>query len=366
MVSFVLSVLGLLLCIITLIMGIRLYTLNRRLSKDIQLMNHDWSEALRKQQGMTFKFAKQNGRFIHTLCEGKLVRKFGLMTNDIVGKTLADFLHDSEDVAGKESFYERAWQGEEVVYEGQLNGVWYIASLCPIFRHGRVCEVVASCVDITQQKLAEQDLRKSEQMYRLIAESSADLIRILAPDATIRYASPSHLEVLGYDPTELEGIPSSELVVPEERPRVIQSFFRMLNGKSHHYPLHFHVRHKDGSPIMVETHGSLVFDERGEVVAVVVVARDLTSRMKEEEENRRREKLTLAGQLAAGIAHEIRNPLAAIKGFTQLLRTPSDRQTSYTELVLSELARVEAIVNEFLLLANRRLSNTRDTTSSPY
>jgi PAS domain S-box-containing protein len=306
---------------------------------------------LRKQQGMTYKFLKDGSRFVHTFCEGELVTKLGNTPQDIVGKPLQQFIHDAKYVAYKESFYQRAWQGEEVSFEGRMNGVYYIASLRPVRKNHEVVEVIASCVDITQLKLVENDLRKSEQMYRLIAESSTDLIRILETDMTIRYASPSHEQVLGYLPIELEGIRCSELVVPEEREQVAQAFRDMIRRRGHHYQLNFHAQHKNGTSIMFETHGKPIRDGNGQIAGVVVVSRDLTNRMKEDEENRRRDKLTLAGQLAAGIAHEIRNPLAAIKGFTELLKIPSERQPFYTEVILAELARVEAIVNEFLLLA---------------
>ena len=349
MLSIVLLVLGWSLCVLTLIMSIKLFIINRRLDKALKFPLHDYRDTVRKQQGMTFKFKKNGGSFIHTFCEGGLARKLGFDPQDIVGKALSDFMLDDQYVAYKESFYERAWQGEEVSYEGRLNGIWY--TLCPIFKNNRIREVIASCVDITHQKLAEIELRETEQMYRLIAESSTDLIRILATDMTIRYASPSHEEVLGYLPTELEGIQCSELIVPDEREKVAQAFYEMVNRKDEHYQINFHVQHKNGTRIMFETHGRLVFDVYGEVSSVVVASRDLTKRMNEDKENRRRDKLSMAGQLAAGIAHEIRNPLTAIKGFTQLLRNPSERQTFYTEVVSSELARVEAIVNEFLLLA---------------
>lgn len=65
----------------------------------------------------------------------------------------------------------------------------------------------------------------------------------------------------------------------------------------------------------------------------------------------RSEKLTAAGQLAAGIAHEIRNPLTAIKGFLQLMRGGQGQGDKYYDVISSEMSRIEIILNELLVLA---------------
>lgn len=63
------------------------------------------------------------------------------------------------------------------------------------------------------------------------------------------------------------------------------------------------------------------------------------------------EKLSVVGELAAGIAHEIRNPLTSLKGFTQLLESKTSTESDYVEIMISEIDRINTIVGELLLLA---------------
>jgi signal transduction histidine kinase len=99
---------------------------------------------------------------------------------------------------------------------------------------------------------------------------------------------------------------------------------------------------------------TLLDDER--VVGAYVIFRDVTYLTVLEEQVRRADRLKMIGEVAAGTAHEIRNPLTAIKGFIQLLhKSLSDRkmirELDYVGIVMTELERVKSLVNEFLLLS---------------
>ncbi|MGF9712627.1 hypothetical protein [Paenibacillus sp. JMULE4] len=91
----------------------------------LDLIEQEHKQTIRYQQGMSFKFKKIDGRFIHTLCDGDLIYRLGLSPEKIVGRELKEFL-PPETAVFKEQFYERAWQGEEnVIYEGEENGLTY-------------------------------------------------------------------------------------------------------------------------------------------------------------------------------------------------------------------------------------------------
>jgi two-component system nitrogen regulation sensor histidine kinase GlnL len=97
-----------------------------------------------------------------------------------------------------------------------------------------------------------------------------------------------------------------------------------------------------------------LFDSAGQVEAAVAVVRDLSRLRQLEAEVRRGETLAAAGRMAVGLAHEIRNPLGAIRGAVQLLGRelgPESSLQEYTRVLLSEVDRVNRIIEMLLDLA---------------
>ncbi|MFB4165501.1 EAL domain-containing protein [Alteribacillus sp. JSM 102045] len=325
-----------------------------------ELSNQQWREeafrtarqelvdTVRQQQGMILKYTKVNGKFIHTLCDGELLYRIGFIPEQILGKELSDFL-PAQDAESKMKYYQRAWEGEDrVTYEGAANGVYYLASLRPVKRRGQVVEVIASCIDITERKQIEEKLKVSEAKYRFITENMMDLIGVLDKNGIIQYASPSHYMVLGLSPQEYEGKAAFDFVHPDDIQDIQEQFYYMVSTKK---PSQGECRYKDvhGKWVYLETKGTPVLGADGEVEHVIVVSRDISERKKIDEFIRKKEKLSVVGQLAAGVAHEIRNPITSIKGFLQILQREIDPK--YTEMMLTEINGVEKIIKEFLSLA---------------
>ncbi|WP_240633308.1 ATP-binding protein [Paenibacillus montanisoli] len=96
--------------------------------------------------------------------------------------------------------------------------------------------------------------------------------------------------------------------------------------------------------------------QNNEIIGAALIAHDITELNRLRDEIGRMERLSLVGQMAASITHEIRNPMAVIRGFVQLMRERSpEEQQEYFRIVMDELDRANAIINDFLSLAQNRI-----------
>ncbi|MET1031502.1 EAL domain-containing protein, partial [Domibacillus tundrae] len=310
----------------------------------------EMQETIRLQQGMTLKFKKINGRFIHTLCDGQLLYRLGLTPSQVVGKALHDFL-PTEAAEKKLKHYQKAWEEEIVVtYESMVvNGIAYLTVLCPVKKGGKVVEVIGSSVDITARKQIEEALQESENKYRLIAENMTDLICLLDSSGQVVYSSPSHETVLGFPQEELAGDKIMMKMHPEDVGFFHEKVKQIVKTKTCSQ-VEFRFLHADGNWLLIECVGTPVVGENGTVEHVTMVGRDITEKRKAEEMLLMSEKLTVVGELAAGVAHEIRNPLTSIKGFVQLLQQGIIKE-EFFDVIMEEFDRVEGIIKEFLTLA---------------
>jgi PAS domain S-box-containing protein len=114
------------------------------------------------------------------------------------------------------------------------------------------------------------------------------------------------------------------------------------------------VERSDGRRVPVSIVTAPLCGRDGQVEAAVVVLRDLSRIHQLEAEVRRGETLAAAGRMAVGLAHEVRNPLGAIRGAVQLLRReigPDSRLGEYTDVLLTEVDRVNRIIESLLDLA---------------
>ncbi|TYS68704.1 PAS domain S-box protein [Sutcliffiella horikoshii] len=105
-----------------------------------------------------------------------------------------------------------------------------------------------------------------------------------------------------------------------------------------------------------------LFHADGRRKALVTIGRDISSLKKTEQLLVTKEKLSVVGELSAGIAHEIKNPLTSIKGFIQLIQRSGNANKKHVEMVLSEIDRINDIVSELLVLSKPQ---TKELTLIP-
>jgi two-component system, sporulation sensor kinase A len=201
---------------------------------------------------------------------------------------------------------------------------------------------------IKERKRMEQTLEESESKYRLIAENTSDLIMVMDKEKSISYFSPSHEVVLGYTVPELQKIDLCRLIHSDDVVNFRETITEIIKNKQS-MPVEFRFQHISGKWMDFESRCMPVMSDDQVIEHIVIISRDISERKKSEEILLQSEKLSIVGELAAGVAHEIRNPLTTIKGFVQLYGK-EDSSNEINNLLLSELERIETITSEMLSL----------------
>lgn len=196
----------------------------------------------------------------------------------------------------------------------------------------------------------QEDLKTTKEQLEFYFRNTEDAIIVLDTDLRVVKTNRSFESIYGWTEQELLGkqIPT----VPDHlRSEVDQIRSSMLNAR-HAIPYETVRTRKDGSLIDVSNFASPLFDSKGNVVVFVVISRDITKQKQMEQLLRRTEKLAVIGQLAAGIAHEIRNPLTTLKGFIDLLKSKAAYTDNwYLDVMLSETEQIQWIASQFLAVA---------------
>lgn len=221
---------------------------------------------------------------------------------------------------------------------------------------GNAIAIASISRDITENKRVETALRRSEMKYRLIAENMTDIIGLLDPQGSIEYISPSSLFLLGAEPENLKGQCICLIIHEDDRSKLEELLQDSMNPQAVGVA-ELRFRHASDRWVVLEVTCRSIPDlELGDKSNILIVGRDITERKQAEEMLLKSEKLSVVGQLAAGVAHEIRNPLTSLKGFLQLLQQRTNENEFFFELMLSELDRINNIVSEFLVLSKPQIT----------
>jgi PAS domain S-box-containing protein len=207
--------------------------------------------------------------------------------------------------------------------------------------------------DITDRKQAEQKLKQASQEWRTTFDSITDLISIHDNDNRIVRVNKALADMLKTTPKELVGKFCNEVMhcttelpancphlqtVITNKPAVMESYNPVLG-------VHFQ---ESTSPI---------FNEKGENIGSVLVARDVTKQKRMEEQLIMTDRLASIGELSSGIAHELNNPLTSVIGFSQLLMEGDVPDNIKEDLgtVYSEAQRAAVIVKNLLTFARKHV-----------
>ncbi|WP_066058477.1 PAS domain S-box protein [Robertmurraya korlensis] len=201
-------------------------------------------------------------------------------------------------------------------------------------------------LDVTIKKKA---VSEQQQHYKSLFEQNPDAVFSFDLQGNYLSVNSAMEQLLGYTEAEFLQISYLPLVEEAELQRTRNHYELAAAGYTQHYETK--ALHKDGRVIHVSvTNIPIIVDK--EVVGVYGIAKDITDHKATEQQLIKSEKLSAIGQLSASIAHEIRNPLTALKGFLQIMRSSApSKEICYYEIMADEIARIEQITGELLMVA---------------
>ncbi|MFZ6646043.1 PAS domain S-box protein [Undibacterium sp. TJN25] len=258
-------------------------------------------------------------------------RVLGYSRDELLGRRFLDFLCDDdkeETIRAAQSIMEGAelhgFENRYMHKNGQPVGISWSA-------HWSAADGLMIGVgrDITELKLAQQQLQESEQRYRSLFDFHPDAVYSYDLDGRFLSGNAAVERITGYSVQTASGEYLLPIVTGKDRERVSVMIRMAMQGKPQNYDMAGHK--PDGSLFHVNvTNLPIVVD--GEIVGVFAIAKDIAGKMQAEAELQaarsrlaQAEKLASIGQLAAGIAHEINNPLGYVNSNLTVLSRHSNK-----------------------------------------
>ncbi|PYZ99037.1 hypothetical protein CR205_10885 [Alteribacter lacisalsi] len=264
--------------------------------------------------------------------------------------------------AGEEAerLFSLARDGKPVTREFDLarlkNRPFYVqCTALPIIVDTEIIGAYGIVKDITGEKEKSLELKRMNHMNKLILQSVEDAILGIDKDFNVVMWNEAAEKLTGFSREELKPNIFIQLfsTLYDSEMKDLKNSFTSKNELNRYEIIRktdVTLYKKDSSPYVAEYTVTPMVSE-GEVVGSVFTFRDITEKKKSEEMLHQSEKLSAVGQLAAGIAHEIRNPLTSLKGFLQLIEIYGNEKKEYFKIMKSEFGRIEQILTELLILS---------------
>ncbi len=230
----------------------------------------------------------------------------------------------------------------------QLHGGQHVNALL------RLAPAVALAIDVRLLSEEEQRIHARERTLAAALATMDQPVLILGVDAKVQYANSAAIREYRYESSEIAGLSVDEFVVSSARLSRRETIPALLPEKAFWTGEHVH-RRKDGTEFPAAVTLSHIRDASDRVIGLVIGVRNLTEERKVADHLGRTEKLAAIGELVAGVAHELNNPLTGISTFAQLLLEDKlhGEQLESVSLIKREADRAIGVIRDLLLFARK-------------
>jgi two-component system sensor histidine kinase PilS (NtrC family) len=231
-----------------------------------------------------------------------------------------------------------------------------------VFLHLLIFYLVAFIAGYLAEHLVDRDRRLADtsRALRIARLETDDILRHLNsglltinPEGRITYFNRAAERILGYREEEVRGMLCHE-VFAERMPGLVNCLLAGIVDSNEHPRREIDIINAEGRAVPVGLSTSILLEENGLPRGVIAIFSDLTRAKQLETKVRAADRLAAVGELSASIAHEIRNPLAAISGSVEVLSSelPLDGENArLMELIVKESTRLNTILTDFLSFA---------------
>jgi PAS domain S-box-containing protein len=247
--------------------------------------------------------------------------------------------------------------------DGSLMDVSF--SVAPITgQDGAISGGSAIVRDITSRKRMEESLRRSEELFRLVAYATKDALSDWDIASGVVWRSDNFWEQFGYPARETEPDVAAwrELVHPEDRDRVWNALQTSFARHADFDECEYRFRRADDSYAVVLERTYIVYGKSGEPTRAISAMTDLSERRELEEQFRQAQKMEAVGQFAGGIAHDFNNLLMVISSYTELTQNqlqPQDKLHKNLAEVLRAAERGAALTHQLLAFSRKQVLSPR-------
>ena len=227
-------------------------------------------------------------------------------------------------------------------------------------RSGEITGTIVVAHDLSEIRHLEDELARKNRFMANILRDSADAIITMDPNEIVTSWNKGAESIFGYLASEMIG-KSIEIIVPPElrEARELESISRSFRAQGAVRSHQTERITKDGRRIQVIFTRTAIRDDSGKVIGSSSVVKDVTNFRSLEKQLADAEHLAILGELSAGLAHEIKNPLAGIKGAIDVIRDslpPADTHRKILGDVIREVNRIDKIVRDLLNYAKPKPS----------